>query len=117
VQAATIIWDAGGGDGAWSTAINWNNAPTIGSTLLGAASTPTPGAYNEITLDPSAISGNGLVTFAIKSSGTNSMIANSTSRAGGTVRLRCSMAILLEIGSESNNLWTGRYISEAENCR
>ena len=38
---------------------------------------PTLGAYNEITLDPSAISGNGLVTFALKSSGTNSMIANS----------------------------------------
>ncbi len=52
--------------------INWNNAPTIGSTLLGSASVPTTGAYNEITLSPTSITGNGLVTFALKSSGTTS---------------------------------------------
>ncbi len=56
--------------------ITWNNVPTIGSTLLGSAAVPTLNAYNEITLSPTSISGNGLVTFAIKgaSNGTNSAI-------------------------------------------
>ncbi len=49
--------------------ITWNNAPSIGSTVLGSSSVPTVNAYNEITLSPSAVTGNGLVTFAIRSSG------------------------------------------------
>ena len=57
--------------------ITWNNAPSIGSTVLGSSSVPTVNAYNEITLSPSAVTGNGLVTFAIRSSGTNSAIFNS----------------------------------------
>jgi PKD repeat protein len=56
--------------------ITWNNAPTIGSTLLGSSSVPTANAYNEITLDPSAINGT-YITLAIKSTGTNSAIFNS----------------------------------------
>ncbi len=52
--------------------ITWTNAPAIGSTLWGSSSVPTTGAYNEIVLSPTAITGNGLVTFAVKSSGTTS---------------------------------------------
>ncbi len=52
--------------------ITWNNAPSIGSTLWGSSSVPTTGAYNEITLSPTSVTGNGLVTFALKSSGTTS---------------------------------------------
>jgi PKD repeat protein len=64
--------------------INWNNAPAIGSTLLGSASVPNLNAYNDIPLSTSAITGNGLVTFAIKSSGTNSAIENSKEHAAPT---------------------------------
>ena len=56
--------------------ITWNNAPTITSTLLGSASMPILGGYNEIALSPSAINGT-YVTLAITSAGSNSLIANS----------------------------------------
>ncbi len=61
--------------------ITYTNAPVIGSTLLGSGSVPTLGAYNEITLSPSAVSGNGLVTFAMTSAGSNSAIFNSKEAA------------------------------------
>ena len=56
-------------------AITWNDAPAIGSTLLGSASVPALG-YTDIVLNPGAISGNGPLTLAIKGStgGTNSAI-------------------------------------------
>jgi hypothetical protein len=67
--------------------ITWTNAPSIGLTQLGSASVPTVGAYNEITLSPTSISGNGLVTFAIKSSSTDSAIFNSKEAAANPPQL------------------------------
>jgi VCBS repeat-containing protein len=51
---------------------NGTNAPTIGSTVYGSSTASPAGAYKEITLLPSSIAGNGLVTFALKSNGTTS---------------------------------------------
>ena len=41
--------------------VNWNNKPALGTPELGSAAVPTLNAYNEITLSPSAVSGNGAV--------------------------------------------------------
>jgi VCBS repeat-containing protein len=62
--------------------ITWTNAPTIGSTVYGSAPVPTVNAYNEITLDPSAVSGNGLVTYALKSTGGSNNAVFSSKEAG-----------------------------------
>jgi PKD repeat protein len=51
---------------------NGTNAPAIGSTVYGSSTASPAGAYKDITLLPSSIGGNGLVTFALKSSGTTS---------------------------------------------
>jgi hypothetical protein len=61
--------------------INWNNKPAMETTVLGSAAVPTPNAYNEITLSPSAISGNGVVSFGLTISGTNSAIFSSSEGA------------------------------------
>ncbi len=45
--------------------ITWANAPATGSLLGQAVASPT-GSYVEITLSNSAVSGNGLVSFALK---------------------------------------------------
>ena len=58
----------------------------------GSSSLPTLGAYNDIILDPAAVSGNGLVTFAIKSAGTNSAIWNSKEFGSNPPRLVITQA-------------------------
>jgi uncharacterized repeat protein (TIGR02059 family) len=55
--------------------INWNNKPAMETTVLGSAAVPT------ITLSPSAISGNGVVSFGLTISGTNSAIFSSSEGA------------------------------------
>ena len=65
-------------DTSWGeTSIIWNNAPTLGSSVGSAGATTTAGTWVEITLDPSAVSGNGLVSFGIKTTSTNSSIFSS----------------------------------------
>ena len=51
---------------------NGTNAPAIGSTVYGSSTASPALAYKEITLLPASITGNGLVTFALKSNGTTS---------------------------------------------
>ena len=69
-------------DTAWTEgAINWNNRPAMGTPELGSAAVPTLNAYNEITLSPSAVSGNGVVSFGLTIDGTNSAIFSSTEGA------------------------------------
>jgi PKD repeat protein len=51
---------------------NGGNAPAIGSTAYGSSTASPADAYKEISLLPSSIGGNGLVTFALKSNGTTS---------------------------------------------
>ena len=60
-------------------AITYNATPTIDTPAspLGGAPAPTAGAWVEIHLANSALSGNGLVSFALKSNGTNSAIFSS----------------------------------------
>jgi hypothetical protein len=67
-------------DTSWSEgSIIWNNAPTIGTTALGAAgATTTPNTWVEITLSPTAVSANGVVSFALKTTSTNSSIFSSS---------------------------------------
>jgi hypothetical protein len=60
-------------------AITYNTTPTIDTPAspLGGAAAPSAGAWVEIHLANSALSGNGLVSFALKSNGTNSAIFSS----------------------------------------
>ncbi|MEO8228399.1 MAG: tandem-95 repeat protein [Chloroflexota bacterium] len=51
---------------------NGTNAPAIGGTAYGSSTASPLGTYKDIALLPSSIGGNGLVTFALKSSGTTS---------------------------------------------
>jgi hypothetical protein len=58
--------------------ITWNTKPAIGSTALGAAGATTVTGWVEITLDPSAVSGNGVVSLALRTTSTNSAIFSSS---------------------------------------
>jgi uncharacterized repeat protein (TIGR02059 family) len=69
-------------DTSWTEgAITWNNKPATGTPEVGAASVPTLNAYNEITLSPTAVSGNGAVSFGLTIDGTNSAIFSSSEGA------------------------------------
>jgi hypothetical protein len=69
-------------DPGWTEAgINYTNAPAIGGSPLGGATASTVNTYVEIPLATSAVTGNGLVSFAVKSGGTDSAIYN-TKEAG-----------------------------------
>ena len=69
-------------DTTWTEgALNWNNKPATGTPEHGSAPVPTLNAYNEITLSPSAVSGNGVVSFGLTIDGTNSAIFSSTEGA------------------------------------
>jgi hypothetical protein len=61
--------------------LTWSNAPAFGATSLGSAVPATTGAWVEITLTPTAVSGNGIVSFGLKSNGTTSAIFNSSEAA------------------------------------
>ena len=69
------------------TAINWSNAPTIGSTVLGTSTATPAGAYREFTLTLSSVTSNTAVTFAIKNSGTTSAIFSSKEAAANPPQL------------------------------
>ena len=69
-KAAVIIWDGGGGDGLWNTAVNW-----VGDVV--------PGAADDVILDNSALAGTytvtlpgGAVTVAINSITITPLVAN-----------------------------------------
>jgi uncharacterized repeat protein (TIGR02059 family) len=66
---------------AWAEGtINWDNKPALG-TEVGTGPVPTLSAYNEITLSPSAVSGNGEVSFGLTIEGSNSAIFSSSEGA------------------------------------
>ncbi len=68
-------------DTGWTeSTINWDNKPALG-TERGSSAVPTLNGYNEITLAPASVSGNGLVSFAITIDGTNSAIFSSAEGA------------------------------------
>ena len=69
------------------TTINWNNKPTMGTTILGGVTAPTLNTYIEIPLPVSAITGNGAVAFGLQSSGTASAIFNSKEAAANRPEL------------------------------
>jgi hypothetical protein len=53
----------------------------MGAAEVGSAPVPTLNGYNEIILDPSAVGGNGVVSFGLTIDGTNSAIFSSTEGA------------------------------------
>jgi uncharacterized repeat protein (TIGR02059 family) len=57
--------------------ITWDNRPAMGSPEAGSGPVPTLSAYNDITLSPSSVSGNGVVSFGLTIDGTNSAIFSS----------------------------------------
>ena len=62
----------------WSQGtITYANAPAIGGTVLGTAGSTTVGQWVDINLSPSAVSGNGVVAFGLRSGSTNSAIFSS----------------------------------------
>jgi hypothetical protein len=62
------------------SAITWDTRPAPG-TERGSGPVPTLNAYNEITLDPAAISANGEVSLVLTIEGTNSAIFSSSEGA------------------------------------
>jgi uncharacterized repeat protein (TIGR02059 family) len=66
---------------AWTeSTITWDTKPAPG-TERGTSPVPTLNAYNEITLDPASISGNGEVSLVLTIEGTNSAIFSSSEGA------------------------------------
>ena len=64
-------------DTTWTeTGLKWSNAPPIVGSPLVSGPAPTANAYVEFTLPATAVPGDGLYTFAIKSTATNSAIFN-----------------------------------------
>ena len=59
------------------TGLRWSNAPPIVGTPLVSGPAPSTNVYVEFTLPATAVPGDGLYTFAIKSTGTNSAIFRS----------------------------------------
>jgi PKD repeat protein len=59
------------------SAINFNNAPAIAGSPLVSSSAPIANAYVDINLPASSVTPGSLVTFGLKSTGTNSLIFNS----------------------------------------
>jgi hypothetical protein len=69
-------------DTSWSEgAITWDSKPPTGTPDSGSAAVPTLNGYNEITLSPSSVSGNGTVSFGLTIEGTNSAIFSSAEGA------------------------------------
>jgi uncharacterized repeat protein (TIGR02059 family) len=69
-------------DTSWTEGvITWDNKPATGTPDAGSAAVPTLNAYNEITLSPTSVSGNGLVSFALTIEGSNSAIFSSSEGA------------------------------------
>ncbi len=65
-------------DTTWTeTGLRWSNAPPIVGTPLASGPAPTANTYVEYTLPASAVPGDGLYAFAIKSNATNSAIFRS----------------------------------------
>ncbi len=73
LPVADTIWTEG--------VITWANKPATGTPDAGAAPVPSLNAYNEITLSPTSVSGNGLVSFALTIEGSNSAIFSSSEGA------------------------------------
>jgi uncharacterized repeat protein (TIGR02059 family) len=69
-------------DTTWSEgAITWDNKPPTGTPDAGSAAVPNLNAYNEITLSPTSVSANGMVSFGLTIEGTNSAIFSSSEGA------------------------------------
>ena len=65
-------------DTAWTeTGLRWSNAPSIVGSPLVSGPAPTANAYVEFSLPATAVPGDGLYSFAIKSTATNSAIFRS----------------------------------------
>jgi PKD repeat protein len=65
-------------DTTWAeTGLRWSNAPPIVGPALASGPAPTANAYVEFALPATAVPGDGLYTFAIKSNATNSAIFRS----------------------------------------
>ena len=65
-------------DTTWTeTGLRWSNAPAITGTALVSGPAPSANAYVEYSLPATAVPRDGLYTFAIKSSSTNSAIFRS----------------------------------------
>ena len=72
LPVADTSWIESGAGG-----ITWDNRPAMGSPEAGSGPVPTLTAYNDITLSPSSVSGNGVVSFGLTIDGTNSAIFSS----------------------------------------
>ena len=59
------------------SSVTYANAPAIDAVAMATAPVPTAGAYRDIALPTSAISGNGRFSFALKSVGNNSAMFSS----------------------------------------
>ncbi len=60
LPVADTSWIESGAGG-----ITWDNRPAMGSPEVGSGPVPTLTAYNDITLSPSSVSGNGVVSFGL----------------------------------------------------
>ena len=83
VQAVHLAQDA-----TWSeSGLTYATAPAFDPTALTTASAPSVNAYLDLSLPPSTITGDGLLSFAVKSLGTDSAIFASREVAANPPRL------------------------------
>jgi hypothetical protein len=70
-------------DTTWTEGtLNWNTKPAMGTTALGSAgATSVVNTWVEITLSPSAVAGNGLVSLGLTTTSSNSAIFSSSEGA------------------------------------
>jgi PKD repeat protein len=76
------------GNTGWTEAgITFQNAPPIGASSLATKTAPNVDVYLDIDLPASAVGGNGRYAFALKGTGTNSLLVNSREATSGRPQL------------------------------
>jgi autotransporter-associated beta strand protein len=98
LNAATVTWDGGGGDGKWGTGTNWdtNSVPGVSDTaVLGAAATAVSVAASTAV---------GTVNFGSAATGSNTLTLNSN--------LRIATGITVDSGSSfAHTISSGRTLN------
>jgi hypothetical protein len=93
IMSVARTWDGGGGDGKWTTTTNWNPDGV-------------PGAFDDVSLDNTSVTGSYVVTLdALSSQTVRSLVVGYTGNTNAiTLRLEGTTTDLLRVG---NNLTAG----------
>jgi PKD repeat protein len=94
-------------DTTWTeSGLKWSNAPPIVGSPLVSSPAPSTNAYVDLSLPATAVPGDGLYTFAIKSTGTNSAIFRSKEATANRPQL------VVTLGSPTTGVPTAAFTSD-----